>query len=317
MDRFWDQHIEAAISDGVLNQRYFFMGIAMISVVLYHAYCAVPQLGVLSLFKRGYIGVDIFLFFSGLECAISFSRNSFVQYIKNRIKRIMPLYWIWAIVHLIGFCIIAQYAPKIIDIIGLFTALSYYGLGEIRANWYLSALLSLYLLLPIFFYVARWSKFFFPLSCYVGAYVTIRYFHPVWYYDAFISRIPIFILGICMASLYLDNRRLPQWAICASVCMCFAGFYLLLVNYAFLGTALLCPLIIFLLCMLPQKLNEWRPLSYIGEHSLEIFIANCWAMLLMETIKVSTYYSLVVYFILNVLLAIILISLNNRLTHVI
>ena len=107
------------IKTKILNNRPFFTGIAIILVVLYHYYCAVSNVRLLSIFRRGYIGVDIFFFFSGLGLGYSYNKNSLTQFYKNRLWRIMPLYWIWAIVHLVAICIQKDIIPSFLDIFGI------------------------------------------------------------------------------------------------------------------------------------------------------------------------------------------------------
>ena len=181
----------------ISNNRQFFMGVAMLLVVLYHCYCVIGGNIVLSLFKRGYIGVDIFLFFSGLGLCYSYSNNSLKLFYFNRLWRILPMYWVWAIAHLAVYCIENAFKPSFSDVFGLFSMFSYFwGVGEIRSNWYLSALLCLYLLFPmIFSCVKRWKFVFLLLVLFSSA--TALYALPFeWYHAAFIGRLYIFTLGI-------------------------------------------------------------------------------------------------------------------------
>lgn len=147
--------IEERSKKVILNHRFFFMGIAILMVILYHIYCVFSDISVLRLFRRGYIGVDIFFFFSGLGLCFSYLRNPLLLFYKNRLLRIMPLYWIWAFIHVIVIYIDTKSYPTLLDLFGIGTTLSYYGIGSIRSNWYLSALLFLYLLFPILFYFIK------------------------------------------------------------------------------------------------------------------------------------------------------------------
>lgn len=60
------------------------MGIAMILVVIYHAFsCVYNPIGVLNI---GYVGVDIFLFLSGFGLASSFEKNKYHTSTKTALR---------------------------------------------------------------------------------------------------------------------------------------------------------------------------------------------------------------------------------------
>lgn len=141
----------------LLNNRFYFMGIAMIFVVLYHCYCSIKEFDFLFLFSKGYIGVDIFFFFSGLGLSFSYLKNDLSRFYKNRFLRIMPLYWVWAIIHVVVLYFYKSKLsiPSTLDIFGIATTLSYYGIGSIRSNWYLSASICFYLLFPLLFTIIK------------------------------------------------------------------------------------------------------------------------------------------------------------------
>lgn len=117
------------ISNRLTNNRSFFMGVAMLSVVLYHCNNAVNGIDLLNFFSWGYIGVDIFFFFSGLGCSFSYNKHSLGRFYKNRFFRIMPLYLIWALVHLTVTCVNNRFVPSFWDVFGISTTLSYWGGG--------------------------------------------------------------------------------------------------------------------------------------------------------------------------------------------
>lgn len=77
------------LADIMNNHRWFIMGLAMISVVLFHQ----PWFdwGPFDFFHRtGFYGVEVFLFVSGWGIFQSLSRNPIKIYFKNRIIRMMP-----------------------------------------------------------------------------------------------------------------------------------------------------------------------------------------------------------------------------------
>lgn len=82
----------------VIEHRSELMGIALITIILFHwgsvhkyydAYNFVS--GIFSSYI-GSIGVDVFLFLSGVGIYSSLQRNSLHVYFKNRVTRILPAY---------------------------------------------------------------------------------------------------------------------------------------------------------------------------------------------------------------------------------
>ena len=71
------------------------MGIATIMILIIHSYeCNVNYPDVLNgMLKKTYIGVDIFLFVSGLGIWYSLSKNDgFLEFYKRRILKILPVF---------------------------------------------------------------------------------------------------------------------------------------------------------------------------------------------------------------------------------
>ena len=71
------------------NNRVLLMGVAIILIILYHAYCVLG--GPFIFFKYGYIGVDIFLLLAAFGLSYSYTKNTFGKFYLNRLKRIYPL----------------------------------------------------------------------------------------------------------------------------------------------------------------------------------------------------------------------------------
>lgn len=304
------------IKSKILNNRLFFTGVAIILIVLYHYYCALPQIHLLSIFKKGYIGVDIFLFFSGLGLGYSYNKNTLAQFYKNRLWRIMPLYWIWAIVHLVVIAIQRNVLPSFLDIFGIFTTLSYYGIGSIRSNWYLSAILLLYAAYPILYSLTKRLKWVFLLLAAGLTFLIIYKTQLNWYHNVFIGRLYIFMLGIYVYQLINDSSRSLLFDCIAIIIISILGFVSLFNEahpFDYWGTCCLCPLLIALLCLLPSKIMNAKTVSFCGKHSLEIFIANCWTMLLMAAINdiTGSIYKSIAYFVSNALFALALIYINK------
>lgn len=295
----------------ILRQRYFFMGIAMLMVVFYHCFVAIPTLPFVSFFSRGYIGVDIFLFFSGLGLCYSFNSKPIKVFFKDRFKRILPLYWIWAIVHLFVLSFQSQEFPKIIDVFGLMTTLSYYGIGAIRSNWYLSSLLFFYLSFPLLYTsVIKWRWVALVPIAGVTA-IMLHHYNFNWYHSTFVGRFYIFSFGIYFYHLQ-KKIRLADYVLIFSLVI-IGIISLSRYKFQYWGTSCICPALIVLLSLLPNGVTKSRHIAFFGQYSLEIFVANCWTMLLMGVIHFNPIISCVIYFLSNTVFAILLIFINKRL----
>lgn len=66
------------------------MGEAMLLVLVYHVFCWVYN--PVGSFNIGYVGVDVFLFLSGLGLAESYARHSLSAFYCNRFVRLYPVY---------------------------------------------------------------------------------------------------------------------------------------------------------------------------------------------------------------------------------
>lgn len=84
------------------------MGFAILWVVWFHSsmyvnFFPVSFLNVGFSFVKdiGYGGVDIFLLISGMGIYNSLEKNDISQYIKNRVRRIAPAWWIFLIISVI------------------------------------------------------------------------------------------------------------------------------------------------------------------------------------------------------------------------
>lgn len=185
------------------------LGICIIWITLLHMRFNVDGHPIIDYLKNiGYAGVDVMFFISGWGCVKSLERNATVVFLKNRLYRIIPKY----------FCILVPY---------LFIQKHYFDKGDIKQifrniypighwdslttqfNWFIGAILTLYLLAPIaFLFIDTFQKnskvllgmILFCISIGVGYFDT----------DAMllVSRIPIFLLGMMISKGCINLRRL-------------------------------------------------------------------------------------------------------------
>jgi len=311
------------------SSRFYYMGIAMLFVIFYHLYCILPSFSFFSLFKFGYIGVDIFLFFSGFGLCFSYTKNTKLIFYKNRIFRIYPLYLIWAFVHAVFILLYQGIDINLFDIMGLITTLSYYGLGKIRANWYLSALFLLYTCFPLFFLlVNKFREISILLFSLLLPITVLHFFNFEWYHEVFICRLFPFISGIYCYLLLHENTPPKK----SEYCRIFILFMILFIlgstwgfcigKYPFLIAGTTSIGIIFILWYFKKKIIKCgtavTTISIFGKYSLEFFIGNCWTMLLIPLLNDfnkpfhnCTIYTSIIYLLSNIVFTWMLIQVNT------
>lgn len=151
--------IQSDLLFDIEKDRFYYMGLAMIFVILYHMLCSHIIIPGLKLFKYGYIGVDIFFFFSAFGCCFSLEKNTLNGFYRRRLVRIMPLFVFDA---LFDSCY-SQYFRNVDlgfwDWICNLTSLSFYGFGGIKRDWYLSSLILIYILFPIIYKCVRKTNY--------------------------------------------------------------------------------------------------------------------------------------------------------------
>lgn len=288
------------------------MGIAMMAVVLYHYQVWYNEFSVRLikfLVGRGYVGVDIFLFFSAVGLSFSLKKNGWKIFYKHRVLRILPLYLLLASYRIVS-NVVFGHNLSLTDIICGITTIGFYIDNGFWVDWYFSLLIALYLFFPLLYFIVRkigiWSVL---LS--MGGVLPILVLNSVpWFHDAALSRIPIFLLGI-WSTMFYSNKKCCLMLIISGL----VGFLIPMSLSIFLKWSCWTPIIICALylvfCVLkPSVCNIFR---FVGRYTLEIYIANC-------MVGVFIWYSLspilllFVYLLLNVLLAIVLAYFNRYLS---
>lgn len=296
----------------------------MLLVILYHLYCSLqPEMKLILLpFSMGFVGVDIFFFFSAFGLCFSYNKNSVISFYCNRLIRIFPLFIVWAIVHLIYtyYCLNSDF--DVIDVLLCFTSLSYYGIGEVRSNWYLSALIMFYIIFPLLFQIGKKLKggsviLFILFAIFLQGNIEFE-----WYHQTFISRFPIFLLGIYVwICLNSKEGNYPDHIICMCMLMLVLAITIALFSRKdiYLLVSLVSPVLMFALAIvrkpfLRTKLGQYinDAICFVGRHSLEFFVGNCWTMLLMNEIThFTSSEKTIIYFISNLFFAFVLIPFNQ------
>lgn len=187
--------------NSLCKYRSYYMGCAMLMVVLYHWFCVCSGPHILGIFKRGYIGVDVFLFLSGMGLCYAYNKyNLFVFYVR-RFLRLYPIYALMAISCIIVWSLTNGRIPGASVWLYELSLLQSLDKG-IPFDWYLSFLLVLCLIFPVLY---RARHIALVIGLYVLAYMVLANSTLPWQLCCMISRIYVFALGM-MAYETIMNR---------------------------------------------------------------------------------------------------------------
>jgi len=275
------------------------MGMAIIWVALYHlpSHIGIPVLGYLQ--DVGFGGVDIFFFLSGMGVASSLSKNSdATDFFIRRMKRLLPSYipfiCLWIIFRKI------TYQIFLTEIAGNITMSGWWNEDANQFNWYVDAIVIFYILSPFIYGLLSRAKnklIASGLMLLLALTVSVGFWHGILLMA--VSRLPVFVLGICMFvlkehSIFKGKGSVVIWNIIMA-----AGFglsyYLLRVQgisdgmefidrwhyglfwYPFL---LIAPGLSMDLGYLGNILGKIKLIDYFGMASFEIFL---WHIFIFET----------------------------------
>ena len=276
-----------------LKYRSAWMGFAMLWVVFYHSSHFIDGM---RFFKNtGYGGVDIFLFASGIGCYYSLCKDDDVlRFAKRRVTRIFPTYWcflpFWFVYAFKAFDM--SYADVIGNIFGIqnFTIKGHF------FNWYISAILLLYILAP---YMKKLVDRFDSLLAQV-AMIAVLVLLSVPFFNSntliiTMTRLPIFYIGMIFAKRCTGKVSLSLTKIIAYILVAAIGFFVLymafndqqlrplrwkygLYWYPFILIAPgLCVALSCVMTFLEKSLfTTWivQVFSFVGKYSFEIYLVH-------------------------------------------
>ena len=266
------------------------MGIAMLWVMLFHAYgLSTSVLPLRVLRATGFAGVDIFLLLSGMGICCSLARRekeSYGRYLGRRLRRLLPAFWLVVGVYSVVLAAAGRITP---DVIFWNLSTLYYWLDVPGGfNWYISAILVFYLLAPLYFKLFHRcrAKEWLTLAVCLVSYLLYRV---TWgagllYLTDFLQRIPDFALGFLMASYIMEGKRLSArhltvWGAAVAFGLAVVPGWLvqpIIFPLCLAVTSCLVPV-----CLVMGKLLDWYPgrwvpafLRTVGGSSLEIYLLN-------------------------------------------
>ncbi len=292
------------------------MGLAIIFVVLFHI--GMPSHYFFYPLRRlGNVGVDMFLFVSGMGLWFSWSKmrcksngmptvatltmkEALAKFFSRRYLRIYPVWLLVASVFYIGHYVESPgsgYSPDIPNLLAnvLFNW-SFWRIDDLTF-WYVPATMMLYTFAPFYMELIRRAPSFrwLPLAFVVFAamvnYVPVIH-NSVGHIEIFFSRIPIFLIGINVGEWVREGKTLDKGSVAMALLLFILSFWLCLrLEYIghrrfplFMERMVYIPLTVSAL-LLECKLLAVAPsvvkkvLAFLGTISLEIYLIHIeWIM---------------------------------------
>lgn len=279
------RYLNANLSD-LSTYRTQLMGIATLMIVICHAnaYHVLLPIALVSLLRWGNLGVDIFLFLSGIGAYYSLSKynlnkkDGFTSYYNKRFYRILIPYFIAYVPYCLIFMLLGKYSLS--DSFLCLSALEYWLFH--RGAWFVSMILVLYLVAP-FLYKALSNKYKWLIAIGIIIVWVILCNIPIKDHSSnsilhniqwAFNQVPNFILGItigssCQNSKQIQASQILLFSIVSIVISVSIGVWK--------STWLIVPIMLYFFIFL-IKLSEktWidKSLKFLGKISLESYLTN-------------------------------------------
>lgn len=265
--------------------RHYWMGIAMIWIVLFHwmtpicnneQISATIRLSLSRIFGSGFVGVDIFLFLSAYGLCYSFENNNYRIFLQRRLKRLFPMYLVFIICYLyyiIGIREIKSFIEiACLQISGLssFSGVSY--------AWYIPATIFIYWSFPLWYYLVKYlmrTHSILPFVFIMGILI-IKPLTAPYIYWLLNGRFIMVVLGIITYLWHKNHDNNKNNLILYYTIPVIIGMFFGQAKSEIIGLSL--PLIFYAIdnSGIPHYGN--KAISFIGKHTLEIYLAQCIAI---------------------------------------
>lgn len=271
------------------------MGAAMLFVILFHVALdrGDPFYG---LRRCGNVGVDIFLFLSGVGLWFAWTKTaapSVAGFYRRRFVRIVPTWLVCATAfYLPDWLGTRRFSTSLPDLIGDITVNWDFWLHDELTFWYVPAIMALYLAAPWYMRlvgrhpVYRWLPLLMVVWCVMVEWV-LPIHRAVGHLEIFWSRVPIFFIGINFGPLVKERRTVggdAVWLLLAAFLMTFGtclyleqvrhGHFPLFVERMLYIPFTVCSVLVMnrIFRRTPQWIN--RCFAFVGALSLEAYLIH-------------------------------------------
>ncbi len=266
------------------------MGAAIVFIILFHVPLARTD-AFFGLRRCGNIGVDMFLFLSGIGLWYAWTKQpSVTHFYRRRLLRLFPA---WLVVSSAYY--LQRFDFEAGDYLDLFLDITVnwgFWLHDELTFWYVPAIMMLYLWAPLYMKliarhpVYRWLPVLMVCWCVIVQWV-VPVHQAVGHIEIFWSRVPIFFLGINCGELVRQDRRIEpagRWLVWITLLMTAAAcIWLEQMRHGrfplFAERMVYIPLtvsLLLLLCDFFRIVPAWcsRTCVFLGGLSLEIYLIH-------------------------------------------
>lgn len=274
--------------------RSLMMGVAAVLIIISHMHFIVDaktNIGqlILNIFGNGSIGVEMFLFLSGIGLYFSFSKKPKIyDFYKKRVSNVYIIYLIIALPYVIWRCFFFEH-DGVLRFFEDWSGARFWN-GTMREIWYVPTILVLYLLYPLIHKVmfCKDGKYAVAITAAATvAWFALCYGYKEIYPDSYdvleiaLMRVPSFLIGCCCGKFVFEKKKFGVGAyllfvaglLFKIVCIFLPdGMYIYRLSFCFLGISLL-----FIVAVFVQLVNLkpfYKLLSFIGSMSLEIYLTH-------------------------------------------
>ena len=271
------------------------MGLAIVFVMLFHIQMDKSNM-MYSITRCGNVGVDIFLFLSGIGLWYTWNKNpSLKHFYHRRFWRIFPEFFIMACLYYIPDYMSAspEDSKSWLELLGNITINWCFWTKGSGTFWFIPAIMAMYAFAPAYMNLIknnslyRWLPVIVILLDFIIQYsFNIR--HTIGHLEIFLNRIPIFLIGLnCGQRVNEKSFRIPTntiWLTLLTIIMPFIinswnsyhpsdKFPMTVIRLSYIPFSLG---LITLLIHLFYRTPEWliRAISFLGGISLEMYLIH-------------------------------------------
>lgn len=271
------------------------MGAAMLFVMFFHVSMPKSEL-MYGVVRCGNIGVDMFLFLSGIGLWYAWTKTPRLRHFYwRRYVRIYPAWLLMAaLFYIMNYSQYGakSYSPDIPNLVAnILVNWSFWRIDDLTF-WFIPAIMMMYTFAPFYMQlIIRWPSYrWLPVLFMVWA-VMVQYYPPVHasvgHVEIFWSRIPIFLIGINCGKWVKEQRTLEGQAL-GGIALLFVLSFAMCIEFEnhwrgrfplFLERMVYIPCSIsgmVLLCQLFRHAPSWllRFLAFVGGISLELYLIH-------------------------------------------